>query len=94
MLRTNITIHVAAMLYQDGVTLYCNDEAEDITFFQLVNEFIDGHCVPSIPPTIRQEGREAISLLAYRFEALAAYMRKQADEITEWESPNSLGHRD
>lgn len=86
-----INVHVDGFISEDGFHIYVEDQEEIITFFKMANEFIESHCVPTTPPTIRQDGREAIAKLAYILEATAGYLRNQASAITEWE--DHMGHR-
>jgi hypothetical protein len=58
----------------------------------MANEFIESQCVPSVPPSIRQDGRENIAKLAYILESTAGYLRSQGSAITDWE--NYMGRRD
>lgn len=86
-----INLHVDGWISEDGFHIFVEDQEEIITFFKMANEFIESQCVPTKPPTIRQDGREAIAKLAYILEATAGYLRNQASAITEWE--DHMGHR-
>jgi len=86
-----INIHVDGWISEEGFHIFVEDQEEIITFFKMANDYIESQCVPSSPPTIRQDGRENIAKLAYSLEALAGYLRKQANAITDWE--DHMGHR-
>lgn len=86
-----VNINVDGWISEEGFHIFVEDQEEIITFFKLANDFIESQCVPSQPPTIRQDGRENIAKLAYSLEALAGYLRKQANAITDWE--DHMGHR-
>jgi hypothetical protein len=81
-------------LSEEGFHIFVDDKEEIISFFKMANDFIGSVCIPSVPPTIRQDGREAIAKLAYELEATAAYLRKQADAIRDWENKDRMGYRD
>lgn len=87
-----INVHVDGWISEEGFHIFVEEQEEIITFFKMANEFIESQCVPSTPPTIRQDGRECIAKLAYILESTAGYLRKQASAITDWE--NYMGHRD
>lgn len=87
-----INVHVDGFISEEGFHIYVEEQEEIITFFKLANDFIESNCVPSVPPTIRQDGRENIAKLAYALESTAAYLRNQASAIIEWE--DYMGHRD
>lgn len=93
-MTTEFTLHVDGWLSEEGFHIYVDDKEEILTFFKMANDFIDSQCIPGMPPTIRQDGREYIAKLAYELEATAAYLRKQADAIRDWEGPDHMGHRD
>ena len=93
-MMVDFTVSVDGWLSEEGFHIFCENNEDIITFFKLANDFIESQCVPSHPPTIRQDGRENIAKLAYELEATAAYLRKQADAIRDWESKDRMGHRD
>jgi hypothetical protein len=93
-MTTKFTLYIDGWLSEEGFHIFVDDKEEILTFFKMANDFIESQCVPSIPPTIRQDGREAIAKLAYELEATAAYLRKQADAIRDWENKDRMGYRD
>ena len=86
-----VTLHVDGWVSEEGFHIFVEDQEEILSFFKVANDFIESQCVPTIPPTIRQDGRENIAKLAYVLEATAGYLRKQANAITDWE--DYMGHR-
>lgn len=88
----DLTITVDGWISEEGLHIFCEDQEEIISFFKMANDFIDSQCVPSPIPTIRDSGRENIMKLSNILEATAAYLRKQANEIRDWD--DYMGHRD
>jgi hypothetical protein len=90
-----LDVLISAYMNEDGVYVTCDDQEELLTFFQLANDFIESHLVPSNPPSIRQDGKDAIFKLSILLEALALYMRKKKDEYPDWQpKEDSMGYRD
>ena len=81
-----VSIDISVWLSEEGIHIYVEDQEEIQSFFKLANAYIEAQCVPSDPPSIRYDGREQIHILALRLEALANYLRKQANAIKDWES--------
>lgn len=92
-MTTKFTLYIDGWLSEEGFHIFVDDKEEVLSFFKMANDFIESMCVPSDPPTIRQDGREAIAKLAYQLEATAGYLRKQADAIKDWDK-DRMGHRD
>lgn len=90
-----LDILVDGYIDDEGFHIMVNEEEETITYFKLVNDFIESRLVPSHPPSIRQDGKDAIFKLSLMFEALAGYMRKKIDEYPDWQpKKDSMGYRD
>jgi hypothetical protein len=90
-----IDIYIDAYISTEGVHIYTDpDGDETITYFKLVNDFIESHLVPTDPPSIRDDGREEIMRLSLIFDSLSNYLRKQVNEYPDWKPKNNMGHRD
>lgn len=87
-----LNINVDGWISEEGFHIFVEDKEEIISFFKMANDYIESQCIPSFPPTIRQDGRENIAKLAYILESTAGYLRKQSNAITDWE--DRMGHRD
>jgi len=100
-MKMTVNFYIDTWISEDGIHLFTETQEgvaeEIITFFRLANEFIESQCVPTEPPTIRQDGRGEIAKLAYKLEATAAYLRNQGLQIQSWEDKHGkdhMGHRD
>ena len=90
-----VDIYIDAYISTEGVNIYTDHYGDEtITYFKLVNDFIDGHLVPTDPPSIRDDGREEIMRLSLIFDSLSNYLRKQVNEYPDWKPKNNMGHRD
>lgn len=90
-----ISIHIGAYLSTEGIHIYIDDDGDEaVTYFKLVNDFIESNLVPTDPPSIRDDGREEIMRLSLIFDSLSNYLRKQVNEYPDWKPKNNMGHRD
>jgi hypothetical protein len=90
-----IEIPIGAYLSTEGIHIYIDDDGDEaVTYFKLVNDFIESHLVPTDPPSIRDDGREEIMRLSLIFDSLSNYLRKQVNEYPDWKPKNNMGHRD